>query len=488
MTLRQQALSGMRWTAFASSGRQALQFVIAIILARLLSPYEFGLVGMIFVFTSFAALFSELGFTAALVQRKSITEAHRSSVFWANMGAGLALTLLMAAAAPLIARFYDEPALVPITTLIAFNFVLGALNDVQAAILQREMNFRVIAIAEVGGTLVGGVVAIGMALAGLGVWSLVANLLVYTAVEVLLLWRGTDWRPRLLFVPAAIRELLGFSLNLFGFNVFNYWVRNLDNLLIGRFVGPDSLGLYSRAYTTMLVPVRQITRVMGRVLVPALARIQDDHERSKRLLLRSHRGIALLSMPLMCGLLVVADSFVLTLFGPHWAEMVPVLQILCVVAITQPLGATMGWVYQSQGRTDIQFRWALLTGAVMLTGFFIGVQWGIIGVALAYLVSSYLLMAPGIMIPGRLIGLGFGEFLRNLAPVLACTLVMSAAVWLLGTLLPADWMPLPRLLLQSGFGAALYLLLLHLFRVRAYSETRELLLEQLRRPPQTSDS
>lgn len=475
MSLKKQVISGISWVAFASIGRQALQFMITIVLARLLTPDHFGLVAMISVFINFAALFSELGFSVALVQYKEVEERHLSSVFWLNIAAGIVLTILMGAASPLIAGFYNNPLLAPMTMAIALNFTIGAFNDVQTAILEREMAFRRLTFITLSSIVVGSVTAIVMAALGFGVWSLIGQTLMTTLAEVVVMWVTTQWKPRLMFEGKAIRELLGFSANLLGFQVFNYWLRNLDNLLIGRYVDQASLGLYTKSYSLMLLPVTQITRVFSTVMFPALSRIQDDPMRVKRMILRLHRMIALMSMPLIGGLLVVADSFVITLLGPKWAGMVPMLRVLCVAGFIQPVTSTTGLLFQSQGHTQLQFRWGIFVGIVTLINFLISIRWGVMGIATGYAIQTNLLLYPVITISGRLVGLGFGEFSRNLIDIFLLTLLMMAGVAAVGLALPSDWPHWARLVTQVSAGISLYGVLTYLFNHDALIEVRTIL-------------
>jgi O-antigen/teichoic acid export membrane protein len=473
LNLRRQAISGVGWSGAATVSRTGLQLLVFIILARILSPSEFGLMGMLIVFVNFAALFSELGFASALVQRKEIEERHRSSIFWLNIMIGIGLTVIIVSSAPLIAGFYREPALVSIAMVVAINFTTGSFKVVQTALLQRDMRFKRLALINITSVTISGVISIAMAIQGFGVWSLVAQLLVQTGVEALIMFFLSDWRPRILFDVWAIRELLAFSANLTGFRVFNYWVRNADNLLVGRFVGTYELGLYSQAYNLLLLP-RQLTTVFSTVMFPLFSRIQDDQQRIKKILLRTHRVIAFITVPLMSGLMMVATPFVMTVFGEKWSGMIPLLQAFCLVAVKQPV-STMSWVFQSQGRTDLQFRWAVFSGVVTITFFVVGVRWGVTGVAVAYVLRSYLLWYHAVSIPGKLIGLKFGEYIRNLSGVLVIALVMVLSVWAVGLLMPLNW-PSPVVLgTQVTVGVLVYTSLVAGLKITAYGELVELI-------------
>lgn len=477
--LRERVLSGLGWSGAAQVGQQVLHFGVSVVLARTLSPREFGLMGMIVVFTGFAGLFRELGFGSAIIQKQDLQPRHLDSVFWVNVASGVALTAAFVAASGWIAAFYGEPLLGPLTRVVALNFLLGSLAIVQRKMLAKSMDFRRLFIVETLAIALSGLVAIIAALSGLGVWSLVAQSLALTVVSVAMLWLFSAWRPAFRMDIGAIRDLFAYSANLLGFNVLNYWTRNLDNVLIGRFIGSAPLGIYARAYGLMLLPIAQVTSVLTGVMFPAMSVIQHDIEKVKRVYLQATRSIALVTFPLVIGLMVVADSFIHVIYGQRWSQAVPILRILCLIGVIHSVGTTVGWIYNSQGRTDIQLRWGVYVFLAKAVAFIIGLRWGIIGVAAAYTLSSYLLWYPTWTIAGRLIHLRFGEMLRNLAQPFLCASAMAAAVLALRLLLPPS---LPRwieLSAQVALGVLAYAALCHLLHVRAYREILELILGRI---------
>ncbi len=470
--LRQETVRGVVWNGGAQVAQQVIQFGSSVVLARLLVPAEFGLVAMIAVFSGFAQLFVDFGLGAALVQRKEVEERHLSSAFWLNVAAGVGLTAAMAAAAPGLAALYGQPELVRLTLLLAPTFAISSTMAVQTALLMRALNFRRLSSVRIAGVAVGSGVAIGAAAAGAGAVSLVLQSLAAAAAQAVGLWLLTDWHPRLTIDREAVRELWRFGGNLAGFQAVNYWDRNADNLLIGRFVGANALGIYNRAYTTMLLPVNQVYTVVTRVMFPALSRIQDDRERVKRAYLRALGIVSLVTFPLLIGLIVVAKPFLLTLYGPRWSPAVPILQILCVAALVISLSTTVGWIFQSQGRTDWMFRLGVGGTAVTIAAFAIGIQWGVKGIAIAFVVRTILLAYFAFTIPGRLIGMRFAEVARALRGVLAISLVMGGAVWLAGLALPQGWSPASELAVQVGVGAVVYVGLARALWLEPYRDLR----------------
>ena len=456
-----------------------LQFAISIALAHLLTPRDFGLLAMIVVFTGFAALLSDLGLSSALIQKMDVQQSHLSSVFWATVLLGLLFTVTFVGLSSFIADFYSQPSLYPLTAVNALSFFIGSFGLVHRAVLERNMNFRRLAYVEIAATATAGIISLAAALRGAGVWSLVIQSLMTTGLSSVLLWWASPWRPSMAFDTKAFRQLSGFSLNLLGFNVFNYWIRNLDNLLIGRFVDSISLGFYSRAYNLMLLPVSQFSGPLSSVLFPALSLVQADRERAKRIWLRCARVIGLLTFPVMMELLILAEPVILTLFGHQWRGVVPIFRVLCLSGMLQGVGSTVGLIYTSQGRTDLLFKWGIFAGLGYVASFVIGLRWGALGVASSYVAAGYLVMwYPAWTIPGRLIGLSFGEMVRNLVgPFLAAT-AMGLFILLAGLALPAYWPPWARLAVQAPLGLLGYGALAHLLRLRAYVDLREVLAEQ----------
>jgi PST family polysaccharide transporter len=471
-TLREQVSSGVFWSGTARVVQQVIQFAISVVLARLLSPDDYGVMAMVLVFTGFAGMLTEFGFSTALVQKKSVTEAHISSAFWVTIVSGIALTCLTFALAPFLARFYGKPALTAIFQVVALNFVISSIGNVPMALLQKQMDFRTIGNTGTFGLLSSGVLGIAMASAGFGVWSLVAQTLVLSAVTTLARWYATGWFPRCLLDLPALREMWRFSANLFGFNFINYWARNADNLLIGKYFGAPALGTYNRAYALMLLPITQVNSVVSQVVFPALSSIQDDKRRVKSIYLRAIGVIGLIVFPVMMGLVATARPFVTVVYGPRWAEVAPLLQILGLVGICQALTNSTGWIYFSQGRTDRLFKWGVGAVPVLLISFVAGVYSGsVTKLALYYAIANVLLLFPALMIAGNLIDLKVGEVLKAVIGPLALSVAMGFCVLMMDRLIGIQVSGASRLLIDTVVGASVYLCLAFAFKPKALSET-----------------
>ncbi len=429
MSIAATTARGILWAATSQWGRQIIGLLTTIVLARLLGPDQFGLFSLALVCTGFVALFGEFGLGSALVQKRSLAATELDGVFWLGMSLSLSLCLLLWLLSPSVAGLLGETRLAPILRALSLTLPLTSLASVQQAIVMREIDFRRVARIELISTAGGSVGGILLAIASGSVWSLVLQSFVTVLLSAGMYWWNAAWRPSLRFGEMRLRGLLAFGSNLAGFNVVNFVARNVDNLLIGKYLGAQPLGFYSLAYRIMLFPIQNISAVLGRVMFATFSRMQEDAARIRAGFLRLSKYVALVACPLMLGVFVFAPEFVALVFGGQWSEVVPLLRLLAVVGLLQSLGTNVGIIYLTKGRTDLMFYWGLLAAAVITTAIIIGLQWGVEGVALAYLLANLILFVPGLLIPFLLIGLRLKEFFATIAApvVLGVTACVAGA-------------------------------------------------------------
>ena len=456
MQLRKAIVTGVKWSAASQFGRQGIQLITLVILAHLLAPEDFGLLGMATAVIGFLNIFKDLGTSAAIVQREELGGELLSSVYWVNVLFGLAATALLFVGSPLIAQFYQEPQVTAVLRVLSITFFISGLSILHQALLQRRLDFRAIAKVEITAVAAGAIVGIGMALAGRGVWSLVFQTITMATVTTLMLWLVTNWRPRIHIAWSELRSVAGYSLNLLGFHIFNYFARNADYLLIGRYLGAQALGYYTLAYRIMLYPVQNVSAVLGRVMFPAFSRLQTRLDRFRSGFLRASSGIAIITFPLMLGLAVVVEPFVAAILGEKWQPVVLLLAILAPVGMLQSIGATVGSIYQATGRTDWMFRWGVASGTVSVIGFVVGLKWGVVGVAVAYAITSVFLIYPGYAIPFRLISLPVGKLALVLWRPLLSSLIMGAVLFITRHVLPEQITSAQQLAILIPLGVATY--------------------------------
>ena len=350
--------------------------------------------------------------------------------------------------APLLGVFYREPQVIPIMQVLSLSFSLSGLSNLQTSLLERNLEFDKLARIEIGTALLATLVGITAAFLGQGAWSLVYQLLAGNLFATLLFWSASNWRPSWQFDWPEIRSVMSFSLNLTGGNIFNYFARNADKLLIGRFLGSQDLGYYDLAYRLMQLPLQGISAVLTRVMFPLYSRMQDDPSQFGRTYLKVAAAIALISFPLMLGLTALAGPIVRTLFGAAWTPVIPLLLILAPLGALQSILTTIGNIYSATGRTDLGMRWTVGAGLLIVLSFVLGLPWGILGVTVSYAIVMLLLTYPGFAIPFRLIGLKVSDLGGVLWRPATCSLVMCAVVAVTALWSPPgmpDWITLSLL-------------------------------------------
>ncbi len=468
--------SGARWTAASQAGKQIIQFIVSVVLARLLAPEDFGLMAMALVVISFIDIFRDLGTTASIVQRKELSAELLSSLFFLNVIFGLLTGGIVMLAAPVVAWLYNNAALAPILRVLGLTFVISSFGLAKKALLQRNMFFDGLAQVELLAAVVNGGVAIVLAGLGWKVWALVAGALVSSIVSTLLFWLAVPWRPLWRFQWSNIKEVFQFSLNLTGAQIFNYFIFNADQLIIGRFLGAASLGLYALAQRILMTPVLFITQVLIRVLFPAFSRIQDDDIQIRQQYLRACGGIAMVSFPLVAVMCILARPLILVVFSAKWSGTIPLIMILAPIGVFQSIATTVGVIYMVKGRTDWLLWWQIISGALITAGFFGGLAWGVNGVAAGYAITLFALAYPAFAIPFRLIGLKFADLMSTLRPYATATLLMAGQVIICRLALEHFGYGINTVLIAGMItGAVAYTAIIFLMRPVALADFRRML-------------
>lgn len=395
--LERQSVRGGVATVAAQGTRLAIQLATTMVLARALSPHDYGLIAMVTAVVGFFGMFVDPGLAAAAVQRPGLSLQMVSALFWIHAGIGLAILGVTAAVAPLIAWFYDEPRLLPITFVLSLAFLLQSLGVQHHALLRRAMRFTALGAIDVCSILTGSLIGVSLAFAGGQYWALVAIPLVSSLFSTMLLWRTSAFVPGRPAPASEIRSILRFGRDVTAFNALNYLARNLDNVLVGRYWGAHALGAYSRAYQLLLLPLTQISSPVAQVTTSALSSLQGDPERYRRYYLRALTAVAAATFPIIATLFALADELVAVVLGDQWTRVGPLFRILAVAALFQPVLHSTAWIYLSRGDTRSMVVWGWISVPSIVTSFLIGLPWGAEGVALAYAVCVNLLVVPGVL-------------------------------------------------------------------------------------------
>ncbi|WP_245195621.1 lipopolysaccharide biosynthesis protein [Aureimonas populi] len=377
-------------TGVAQAVKLACQIASVIVLSRLLLPHDFGIVAMAAPVLAFVALFQDLGLTQATIQKKGITHEEVNCLFWVNIGVSALLAGLLVLVAPAVAGFYAEPQAGVLVAAMGLQILVYGAGAQHYALLSRRMEFGKVAILESFAACAGLAVSIVWALADRTYWALYAGGLATALCTCIGLWAGSRWRPGLPRWVEGGGSLLNFGAGITGFNFANFFARNLDNVLIGRYWGNQELGLYDRAYKLLLFPLQQITNPLSKVMVPALSRLTDEPERYRHAYLRVAPILLLVALPGVAFAIATADLLIPFALGEQWRASAGIFQALGFAGLMQPLNNPSGWLFISQGRSGEFMRWGIFSALTSVAAFAVGLPYGAFGMAAAYAVSEYL--------------------------------------------------------------------------------------------------
>ncbi|HYG88501.1 MAG TPA: lipopolysaccharide biosynthesis protein [Azospirillum sp.] len=451
-SIKRASITGMGVNLTSQLLRLLLAFVYQVAISRILVPSDFGLVAMAAPALAFVGLFADFGLTMATIQRAQITQAQLSFLFWVNGALSLLLSVAVIAVAPVAGWFYGEPRVGPILAALGGLFFLRGLCAQHLALLNRRLMFVRLAVIDMASLVGGALVGVATALYGFGYWSLVANQATSTALTVVLAWLCMRWVPGRPAWDAEARSLLGFGGNVTAFNFVNYFARNLDNVLIGRFHGEVALGLYDRAYKLFLLPLSQVTGPIGKVALPLLARTLHEPDLYRRSYLGMLEAILLLTSPAVLFAMCTSHQLIVTMLGDRWADVAPIFSVLAVGALFAPVGHSTGWLFLSQNRTREMRNWGTIGSVMFVISFVIGLPWGALGVAVSY-VTVGLFQGPMVWWAATRRGpVTFKQLALALYPYAVAAAATVVVEYNLQRLLPQGLGPLV-LLLAAAYGA-----------------------------------
>jgi O-antigen/teichoic acid export membrane protein len=450
--IERRTISGGLVSTLAQGCQLVLALVYNAVLARLLSPTDFGLVAMALTVTGFLQIFKEAGLSTATIQREDISHAQVSNLFWINLGVSGLASITTVLSAPLIAWFFHEPQLVAISASLAISFLLEGLAVQHIALLNRQMRFKVTSAIEVSSAAAGFLVGVVMAYRSWGYWSLVAAMLSTSAIRLTAAWAVLPWRPQRPTRGSGTRSLVHFGADLTLVGVVYALSRGSDGLLIGRFLGSEAIGLYSRATALLIRPMERLTAPIYAVIVPALSRLQTQPDRYRAIFLQVFEGLAIGGFFFTGVFLPLAQPLVIVVLGQKWEAAAPIFAALTLAALYLPLATAASWLYTSQGRGRELLLMASIGAGVIVTSFILGLPYGPTGVAIAYSLSGILVHLPlTLYLAGRRGPVGAKDLWLAILQHLPVCLVVLVVTWLASSsgLAPS---PLPRLVLSAAAG------------------------------------
>lgn len=430
-SLRERSVRGAAIVSAAQALRFCLLLGSQILLARLLEPADFGIVAMVAPILGFVTVMADLGIVQSIVQRPVLTLDQLNSVFWLNNLLSLSMSLVLMLTAPLLAAFYGEPRLVPVTVALAALVAVTGLSMQQLALLNRTMRFKAIAVAETVSQAIGLLVSGVSAWKGFGYWSLVLGQAATTMVTGLIVWGGSSWRPSRPAFHSEAFAMLRFGGNVTVSNVAMYLNTVVDNVAIGYWLGSVALGFYDRAWKLVVMPLTQLMAPINRVAVPALTRVVDDPDRYRRAFSQMLRLLLIVSLPGLAVAVVAAQPLIEILFGMKWSSVAPVFSWLCAGSLLTPLNTATFWIFISQGRARDQMIYGTAAAVINMAAYIVGVHWGLIGVARTSTIVAFLLPTPLLVIAAARSGpVSMTFLLRLLYPFVISTVFSMGCVML----------------------------------------------------------
>lgn len=472
-SLRNKTVKGTVWSMFERFSVQAVSFLVMILMARVLTPNDYGIVGMITIFIAISQALVDGGFSQALIRKQDRSELDNSTVFFFNLASGLLLYLLLYICAPAIANFYNEASLVKITRVISLNILINSLVVVQRANLTVKIDFKTQAKASLVAAFLSGMTGIWMAYSNFGVWSIVWYQIIYALVNCALLWFFSKWRPRLIFSTQSFKTLFSFGSKLSISTIIDTLYRNMYLIVIGKLFKTSDLGYYTRAQQFAELPSLNLTAIFQRVTYPVLCTIQDDKIRLREAYRNFLRVSAFIIFPLMLGLAAISKPLILLVLKDQWLFTANILPIMCLALMWYPIHAINLNLLQVEGRSDLLLQTEVIKKIIGVIILIISLSFGIYGICIGLVINSIISLIINTYYTGKLISIGFWRQIKDLAPILIISFFMSLVVY--GVISYLSMSPFFSVILGVGIGIFLYFLGAKMFNLNELTQIISLL-------------
>ena len=474
MSLKQKTFKGVIWSAVERFSTQGVQFLFGILLARLLTPNDYGMIALLTIFMAVSQTFIDSGFGNALIRKPDRNEADKATVFFFNIFTAAACYGIIFLAAPFIAQFYNMPQLATILRVLAINLIIQSFGSIQRLNLTIDLNFKMLAKVSFSGAIVGGTAGLISAYNGLGVWSLVVQQMATMATRVALFWILSRWRPKCFFNKKSFKDMFGFGSKLLASGLLNTLYDNIYDLIIGKAFAAATLGNYSRASHFANFPSSNITGVFQRVTFPVLSKIQNDPQKLRKGYLKFLNMATLVIFPLMIGLAALAKPFILLVLTDKWVDVILILQIICIAQMWYPVHAINLNILQVMGRSDLFLKLEIIKKIVGITVLCITLPHGIIVMCFGQWVNACFGLVINTYYSGKLLNAGLWPQLKMYIPTLLNSLVMGAICLGVTKLLPEKDYAL-QLILGFVAGVTYYAISNWIFNKETVKELQDLL-------------
>lgn len=463
---KNQVILGLVWKLFERLGTQGVQFIIQIILARLLLPEEFGMIAIVAIFISLANVFVQSGFNTALIQKKTVDNIDLSSIFFLSLGVAGILYMILFFVAPYIAVFYEESQLKEVLRVLAITLFFGAVNSVQNSIIARGLQFKKLFFSSLGAVLIAGIIGVVMSYRGFGVWALVTYQLINSLLTTVIMGLTVRWHPIWAFSYKRVMQMFSYGWKLLVSSILNRFYMELRSLIVGKMYTPQMLGFYNRGNQFPTLVVDNINGSIQTVMLPTYSAYQDDKQRIKEMMRRAIVTSSFIIFPMMAGLAVVAEPLVLTILTEKWLPCVPFLQIACFIYALYPIHTANLQAINGVGRSDIFLKLEIIKKVLGLIILAVTVFYGVYAIAWGGVVESIIAAFINAYPNRKLLNYSYKEQLKDIMPSLLLAILMGGIVYSINFLSMNNWV---TLLLQVFVGINTYVLLAHLFKFECLS-------------------
>lgn len=477
MSLKQKAINGLTWSFIDNFSKLGINFILGIILARILTPRDFGLIGMISIFIAISGTFVTSGFNTALMRKKECSQTDYSTVFYYNLLVSIVFFLILFISSGTISNFFNEQQLKFIVQALGINIVINAVSIIQLTILIKRVDFKLQTRISVISSVISGIIGITMAYLGFGVWSLVAKILFGSLITTILLWIWNKWRPSFLFSIKSFRKMFSFGYKLLLSGLIDTAYTNAYFLVIGKYFSAIELGYYTRADNFSSLPSQNITQVIHQVSFPILVTLQDDTSKLKLAYKRLIKSTMFISFVLMIGLAVIAKPMVLTLLGEKWLPSVIYLQLLCFAGMLFPLHGLNLNMLNIKGRSDLFLKLEIIKKIIAIPTVVIGVFWGIKVMIIGMIINSLIAYFLNSYYSGKIIKYSIREQVADILPSFFIAVCMGIIVFWVGEFSPFGY--IVELIIQTLLGGLLIFVFSELFKIDAYLYIKDIVKTKL---------
>lgn len=477
MSIKNKTISGLKWSFADSFVIQLIQFFIGLVLARLLSPTEYGIIGMSMVFIAISETFVHSGLGSALIRKQNCSEADYNTMFYTNIGLGVVTFSILFFAAGAISRFYSNPELFLLVRIMAINLIINSFGLVETAILTKRIDFKRQTKISLISSLSSGAIGIGLAFMGFGYWSLAIKTLCQNTFRVALLHLYSDWKPKLMYSIDSFKDLFGFGVKLLGAGLINTVYKNIYKLVIGKYFSAAELGYYSRAEQFKNLASTNLEMTTQRVTYPVLASMVGDDARLKAGYKKLIKLSFYITSTLMLLMIVNAREIILILIGNQWAPAIPYLKIICISGALYPLHALNLNMLNAKGRSDLFLKLEIIKKILVIPVIIMGIHYGMIIMLWGMVLNSFIAYLLNSMFSAKLVGYSVIEQLLDITPTFIHTLIMAALAFGVGTIASSNLFL--SLVLKTGV-ALLYLFLTgYIFKIPEFQEIKTIAIEQI---------